>query len=704
MNNDLNKFFYPKSIAVIGASSKPGTLGYELLGNLIKFGYNGKLFPVNPKADAIHSIKSYKSLLEIKDEVDLVIIMLGKHLVLNAVDECKKKKVSAVIVITAGFKEVGDEGVTLEQDLIAKIRKYKMRLVGPNCMGIINTKSDVLMNGTFIKGTPVAGGIGFVSQSGALGASVLKIIEKYDIGFSQFLSIGNKADVSENDLIDYWKDNPDVNVITAYLESFSDSKQFLDVCKSVTKNKPVIAIKAAKTSAGMKAASSHTGALASADTVAETLFEQSGVIRVNTVDDMFNLAKAFDRAKLPLGKRVAVLTNAGGPAILTVDEAANCGLEIAELSKETQAKLREIVVPEASVQNPVDLLPPATAQVYGKATEIVLADKNVDAGILILGPPLMFDTVEITRYICDAANRNGKCAIVVVMSQDEIIAEVAKQMPVHPPLFNSAEKAAWAISEMYKYKQWKELPEGKVKKINVNTKGVRSIINKYKKGDCYLDFNDVYDILNHYKMPIIETRISKNVQQSIYDANKIGFPVVAKVFGRELVHKSDVGGVALNIQDEEDLINVESRIIAGLKEKEMDSKLEGFIIQPFAKIEEGVETILGAVKDSKAGHLLMFGLGGIFVEVFKDVKFKIAPLTDIDAKTIVHSIKSYEILKGVRGKKSVDLDFVEENIMKLSQLVTDFPEFIEIDLNPFVFSPSRSKSKILDARIRLVKK
>ncbi|MCX6157721.1 MAG: acetate--CoA ligase family protein [Ignavibacteriae bacterium] len=701
MSTDLSKFFYPKSIAVIGASSKPGTLGYELLGNLMNFGYNGKLFPVNPKADAIHSIKSYKSLLEIKDDVDLAVIMLGKHLVLTAIDECKKKKVKSVIVITAGFKEVGEEGVTLEKELIAKTKKYGMRMLGPNCMGIINTKKEVQMNGTFIKGTPVPGGIGFVSQSGALGAAVLRIIEKYDIGFSQFVSIGNKADVSENDVIDYWKDNDDVNVITVYLESFSDPKEFLRICKEVTKTKPVIAIKAAKTNAGMKAASSHTGALASADTVAETLFEQSGVIRVNTVEDMFNLGKAFDRARLPVGNRVAILTNAGGPAILTVDEADRCGLDVVNLSEKTKKKLREIVVAEASVNNPVDLLPSANADVYKKATELLLADENVDAAVLILGPPLMFDTVEITKYMCEAVNKSNKCAIVVVMSQDEIIAEVAKQMPVHPPIFNSAEKAAWAIGEMLKYKAWKESPDGKVKQFNVNTKGVRSIIKKYKTGNVYLDFDDVYDILNHYKMPIVETLIARNVQQSIYDANKIGFPVVAKVFGRELVHKSDVGGVALNIQDEDELINVESRIIANLKEKGIDDKLEGFILQPFAKIEDGVETILGAVKDANAGHLLMFGLGGIFVEVFKDVKFKIAPLTTADAKSIVRSIKSYEILKGVRGKKSVDIDFVEENILKLSKLVTDFPEFTEIDLNPFVFSPNRNKSKILDARIKL---
>lgn len=701
MNTDFNKFFYPKSIAVVGASSKEGTLGYELLGNLLKFGYKGKLYPINPKADTIHDLKCYKSLSDIEDAVDLAVIMLGKNLVLQSIDECKDKNIDSVIVITAGFKEVGEEGVTLEQDLMSKVKKYGMRLVGPNCMGIINTKSDVLMNGTFIKGTPVAGGIGFVSQSGALGAAVLKIIEKFDIGFSQFLSIGNKADVSENDLIEYWKTNKDVGVITAYLESFSDSKEFLNICRDVTKHKPVIAIKAARTSAGMKAASSHTGALASADTIAQTLFEQSGVIRVDSVEDMFNLAKAFDRAKLPAGNRVGILTNAGGPAILTVDEADKCVLDVVNLSENTKSKLREIVLPEASVNNPVDLLPPANAQVYGKAAEIMLADENVDAGILILGPPLMYDTVEITKNLCEAANKSGKCAIVVVMSQDEIIADVAKVAPERPPVFNSAEKAAWAIGEMLKYKKHKETQDGVVKKFNVNSKGVKSIIKKYKTGNVYLDFNDVYDILNHYEMPIVETKISRNVQHSIYDANQIGFPVVAKVFGRELVHKSDVGGVVLNIQDEEELINVESRIIAGLKEKGIDSKLEGFILQPFTKIEDGVETILGAFEDKQAGHLLMFGLGGIFVEVFKDVKFRVAPLTDFDAQSMIKSIKSYEILKGIRGKKSVDIDFIEENLLKLSQLVTDFPEFSEIDLNPFVFSPNRNKSKILDARIKL---
>ncbi len=701
MSTDLKNFFYPETIAVVGASSKEGTLGYELLGNLLKFGYKGKLYPINPKAESIHGLKCYKSLTEIEGSVDLAVIMLGKNLVLGAIEECREKKVDSVIVITAGFKETGEEGVTLEKELMDRIKKYGMKLVGPNCMGIINTKADVLMNGTFIKGTPVAGGIGFVSQSGALGAAVLKIIEKFDIGFSQFLSIGNKADISENEVIDYWKTNKDVSVITAYLESFSEPREFLKICSEVSKHKPVIAIKAAKTSAGMRAASSHTGALASADTVAQTLFEQSGVIRVDTVEDMFNLAKAFDRSMLPSGNRVGILTNAGGPAILTVDEADKCGLDVVELSENTRSKLREIVLPEASVNNPVDLLPPATAVIYGKATEILMADKNVDAGILILGPPLMFDTVEITKHICEAANKSGKCCIVVVMSQDEIIAEAAKQLPVHPPIFNSTEKAAWAIGEMLKFRKRKEQEKAVTKKYNVNAKGVKTILKKYKTGNVYLDFDDVYEILRHYGLPIVESRIARDAQQSIFDATELGFPVAAKVFGRELVHKSDVGGVALNLQDEEELINAESRIIAGLKEKGIDDKLEGFILQPFTKIEDGVETILGAFKDKQAGHLLMFGLGGIFVEVFKDVKFGIAPLGAEDARRMMESIKSYELLKGVRGKKAIDAEFIVESMLRLSQLVSDFPEFTEIDLNPFVFSPVSSKSRILDARIKL---
>ena len=576
-----------------------------------------------------------------------------------------------------------------------------MRMVGPNCMGIINTKHGVMMNGTFVLGEPNPGGIGFISQSGALGAAVLKILKNKDVGIAQFLSIGNKADVDENHILEYWRDNPDVRVITLYLESFGDARKFMNIAKTVTKQKPVIAIKAARTAAGMKAASSHTGALASADTIVDAIFEQSGVIRVTTVDELFDLAKSFDRTILPSGNRVGILTNAGGPAILTVDEAQISGLQVPELSSSTQKKLRKLLVPEAAFLNPVDVLPAATAEIYGKATEIMLADKNIDAGIIILGPPLMYDTLEIGKAICSAALKSGKCATVVLMSQDEIIPKLADAVPNHPPIFNNCEAAAKAIGKMYKYKLYKEKSEGKYISFTSNKRLAKEILNKYKSKETYIDFDDVVKILNAYKLPIIESYFAKNVQESVDIADKIRYPVVIKVTGKKLIHKSDVGGVVVDIKNIEELIQAENVIISNLKEKGIDKQLEGFTIQPF--IKGGIETILGVIKDAKAGHLIAFGLGGTMVEVMNDVKFKLAPLNDNDAVELIKSTLVYKILKGIRGNPSVDIEFVKENILRLSQLVQDFPEIIELDLNPFVFSHLKEKCKILDARIKVKK-
>lgn len=699
MTNNFDGFFYPKSIAIVGASSKEKTLGWELMKNLLNFGYNGKIYPVNPKADFIHNVKVFPSLTSIEDNVDLAIIMVAKQFVFSAIEDCEKKKIKNIIVITAGFKEVGEEGKEMEKQLMEKIKKNKMRLVGPNCMGIINTKPGVMMNGTFVQGEPNPGGIGFISQSGALGAAVLKILKQKDVGFAQFLSIGNKADVDENDIMEYWKDNEDVKVITLYLESFGDARKFMETAKSVTKKKPVIAIKAARTAAGMKAASSHTGALASADTVVDAIFEQSGVIRVTTVDELFDLAKSFDRTILPKGNRVGILTNAGGPAILTVDEANNSGLQVPELSKTTQDKLHEILVPEAAFTNPVDVLPPATAEVYGKATEIMLDDDNIDAGIVILGPPLMHDTLEIGIAICNASMKSGKCVTVVLMSQDDIIPKLADEIKNHPPIFNSCEAAAKVIGQMYKYKISRGKPEGKYLDFVSSKKDVEKIFKKYDKSETYLDFDDVVKILKAYGLPIVESFLAKNVQESVDIADKIGYPVVIKVSGKKLIHKSDVGGVVVDIKNLEELIQAENKVIAGLKEKGIDDQLEGFTLQPFVK--GGTETILGVIKDSGAGHLVAFGMGGIMVEVMKDVKFKLLPVNDVETEELIKSTGVYKILKGVRGNPPVDLEFIKDNILKLSQLISDYPQIVELDLNPFVFSYQTDRCKILDARIKV---
>ncbi|KXK49847.1 MAG: acetyl-CoA synthetase [Chlorobi bacterium OLB5] len=700
MLSPLERAFYPGSIAVIGASSKPGSLSYQLIHNLVLYGYKGSIYPVNPKAASVYSIPAYPSITTIKNNVDLAVLMVPKEMVLDTVDECNKKNIQSIVVITAGFKETGEEGAEREAALLKKIRKYKMRLIGPNCMGIINTHPEVKMNCTFVQGTPLGGGIGFISQSGALGAAVLRTVQQNDIGLAQFISIGNKADVSGNTVLEYWWHNDDIKVITLYLESFGNPRHFMELTREITKTKPIIAIKSARTKAGMKAASSHTGALASSDAVVDAFIEQSGVIRVNTTDEMFDIAKAFDMANLPEGNRIGILTNAGGPAILAVDECANWGLSVPELTAKTKNKLKKITPPEGSLHNPVDVLPPANADVYSSAAKIMLEDENIDSLIVIVGPPLMLDTLEIAKSICRAVKDTKKTVMLVMMSQDDVIPRLKEVMPVHPPVYRFPEYAARAISRMYNYKKWKERPEGIYREFDADRKTVRKIIQKYsaKKG-TYLNSEDVSTVLKAYGLPIINSVFTHNTFDLIQISDKIKYPVVLKAVGKKLVHKSDMGGVEVDIHNTDELIRAAEKITEKLKFHKAEHLLEKFMIQPY--VQGGVETILGITSDNKAGHLVMFGLGGIFVEVFKDVNFKLVPVNDVEAASMIRSIKSYEMLKGVRGKKAVNLDYIAEAILRLSQLSRDFPEFMEIDLNPFVFFDEKEKCSILDARIRV---
>lgn len=700
MLSPLERAFYPGSIAVIGASSKPGSLSYQLIHNLVLYGYKGSIYPVNPKAASVYSIPAYPSITTIKNNIDLAVLMVPKEMVLDTVDECHKKNIQSIVVITAGFKETGEEGAEREAALLKKIRKYKMRLIGPNCMGIINTHPEVKMNCTFVQGTPLGGGIGFISQSGALGAAVLRTVQQNDIGLAQFISIGNKADVSGNTVLEYWWHNDDIKVITLYLESFGNPRHFMELTREITKTKPIIAIKSARTKAGMKAASSHTGALASSDAVVDAFIEQSGVIRVNTTDEMFDIAKAFDMANLPEGNRIGILTNAGGPAILAVDECANWGLSVPELTAKTKNKLKKITPPEGSLHNPVDVLPPANADVYSSAAKIMLEDENIDSLIVIVGPPLMLDTLEIAKSICRAVKDTKKTVMLVMMSQDDVIPRLKEVMPVHPPVYRFPEYAARAISRMYNYKKWKERPEGIYREFDADRKTVRKIIQKYsaKKG-TYLNSEDVSTVLKAYGLPIINSVFTHNTFDLIQISDKIKYPVVLKAVGKKLVHKSDMGGVEVDIHNTDELIRAAEKITEKLKFHKAEHLLEKFMIQPY--VQGGVETILGITSDNKAGHLVMFGLGGIFVEVFKDVNFKLVPVNDVEAASMIRSIKSYEMLKGVRGKKAVNLDYIAEAILRLSQLSRDFPEFMEIDLNPFVFFDEKEKCSILDARIRV---
>lgn len=700
MTSVLDKAFYPASIAVIGASVKKTSLSYQLISNLISFGYTGSIYPVNPNASAVHSIPAYKSVINIKEKIDLAVIMLPKDLVFNAIDECGSKKISAVMVITAGFKETGKEGAQREIELVKRIRKHNIRLVGPNCMGLINTHPEIKMNCTFVQGTPIPGGIGFISQSGALGAAVLRTVQQNDIGLSQFVSVGNIADISSNTILEYWWHNNDIKVITLYLESFGSPRQFMALTREITKTKPIIAIKSARTSAGIKAASSHTGALASSDVVVDAFLEQGGVIRVNTTEEMFDIARAFDKANLPKDNRVAILTNAGGPAILAVDECENQGLTVPELSSKTRLKLKKIVAPDGALRNPVDILPSANADVYAKSAKIIIEDENIDSLIVVVGPPLMFDTLEIANSICRAVKDSSKTVMLVLMSQDDIIPKLKIVSPNHPPLYRFPENAARAISKMVMYKKWKEKPTGKYIHFNTDQNKVKYILKKYKKKTgIYMNSDDVSGVLNAYGLPIINSVYAKDTFDLIQISDKIKYPVVLKAVGNKLIHKSDFGGVEVDIHNSDELIKAADRITGKLKAQQAEHLLESFMIQPY--IKGGVETILGITNDSKAGSMIMFGLGGIFVEIFNDVNFKLTPISSTEAREMVCSIKSIQLLRGARGKKPVDMEYIIESLLRLSQLSNDFPEFKEIDLNPFVFFNKKEKCRILDARIRI---
>lgn len=700
INNPIHKIFYPESIAIVGASNNPESLSWKLLDNIISYGFRGRLFPVNPKSPSVHSIKSYKSLTEIPDEIDHAILMVPKDFVLDTIDDCHKKKINAVTVITAGFKETGGEGAELEKKLIEKINKYKIRLVGPNCMGVINTNPEIRMNGTFVLGTPERGGIGFVSQSGALGAAVLKTLQQNDTGLAQFISIGNKADISGNSIIEYWASNPEIKVITVYLESFANPRMFMELNRQVTKIKPVVVIKSARTAAGMKAASSHTGALAGSDTVVDAFLEQSGVIRVNRIDELFDIAKAFDKAAIPAGNRVGILTNAGGPAILAVDECAKAGLLVPELSEETKLKLREIAPKEASVGNPVDILPPASGELYAKAMDIMFEDHNIDTLIVILGPPLVTNTIDLAKSICVAMKNTTKTGMVVLMSQDDIITKLRQEEEDHPPLYPFPENAVRAVEKMLYYNRWKLAEAGKYVEFDVKKNTVKKILSKYKdKENTYLNFDDVEAVLEAYGLPLIKSVNAYSTRETIEAAKSVGYPVVLKAMGSKLVHKSDIGGVITNIHNKGELLRACGQIFENLKQRGAIKQFEYFLVQHFAA--GGVETIMGISKDKSAGHLIMFGLGGIFVEVFKDVKFRLLPINDKEASDMVKGIRSYKMLTGVRGKKAVNIPYIEENLLRLSQLANDFPQFTEIDLNPFIFTPDKEECFILDARMKV---
>ena len=690
MTSKLNYFFYPSSICIAGASTKEKSIGYELLKSISSYGYKGVIFPVNPKAESVLGYKCYKSIEEITDKIDLGIIVVPKQFAEATIDELLNKNVKSIILITAGFKETGKEGEEVEKRIVDKIRKAGARLVGPNCMGLINTLDSTKLNATFIAEKPDTGSTGFLSQSGALGAAVLNSMRETGIKFAHFISVGNKADINENDLLHFWQEDENIKTLTFYLESFVNGEDFIRPVIKGEITKPVMVLKAGKTSGGMRAASSHTGALSSKDKVVDAVLKQSGVIRVNDTKELFNTAKGFENFPIPKGNRIAVITNAGGPAILAVDSLEKENLVPAELSEKTKTELRKIVHPEGSVENPVDLLPGADAKTYKAVNEILINDNNVDAVISIFVEPVMVQPFEIVEAVSSV--KSDKPILQVYMPLPEFWDTYRKFSEKKLPVFRNPEDPAEVISNMLFYSSAME-------KIQNNKKDYLTYINtpaqtgyKFKAG--FLDQHEIIKLCNDYKIPLITNKLCN--AEELQNLNGSSYPLVLKGINKEVVHKSELNAVKLNIKNKEELLASAKAITDNFKKYHFD--VQEFLIQPFIKTKH--EVLIGGFRDPSFGPVIMFGTGGKYVEVICDTAIRSAYLSEYDIDEMIDSTIIGKILKGIRGEEPCDINKLKQIIRSCAQMMLENKNIIEFDLNPLIVSEDNSIHAV-DVRVKV---
>ncbi len=703
----LRPFFQPRSVAVVGASRDPSSIGYRVVDALVMNRFQGPVYPVNPKATVVGSIPAYPSVGILPSPVDLAIVAVPRDAVLGVVDECAERGVRALVVITSGFAEIGAQGRDLQDRLVEKVRGYGMRLVGPNCMGLLNTDPQVRLNASFAQVFPPAGRVAMLSQSGALGLAILRGARHLHLGLSTFVSVGNKADVSGNDLLQYWEEDPGTDVILLYLESFGNPRRFARIARRVSRHKPIVAVKGGRTTAGHRAAGSHTAALAASDVGVEALFRQTGIIRAETLDDMFALAAALGSQPLPSGRRVAILTNAGGPAILCADSCESAGLTVGELSDDTAARLRTFLPPAASVRNPVDLIASAGPADYEQAIETVLPAAEVDALILVYIPVDMTGMQEIAdamqRGIRAARAKGGEGKPVLLCW----MAEEREHRPLElehetVPSYPSPERTAQVMGKIASYAEWRRQPIGMIPDFpDVDPARAREICRRglLEPGAGWLSHEDVRDVLESSGLPLPPGGVAKTSDEAASLAAKIGFPVAVKLASRRFVHKTEVGAVRLQLQDEGAVRDAFVHIRSRLAELKAIDAMDGVVVQPM--VTQGVEVMIGVTHDPLFGPLIAFGLGGIHVEILGDVRFRVTPLTERDAAEMIQEIKGHRLLEGYRGHPAADIPAIETMLLRISRLVEDVPEIAELDLNPIFALPPGQGCRIVDARIRV---
>ena len=696
----LDHIMKPRSIAVIGASTKAHTIGSDIMKRLQEYGFTGPIYPVNPKGGVIEGLQAYPTVLDVPGDIDLAIVVVNSKFVLQTIDQCHEKGIKGLVIITAGFKETGSEGLKAEQALLEKIRAYGMRCVGPNCLGVVNTHPSIRMDGCFAEALPERGDIGFVSQSGALGGGILNILKDLNLGFAQFISIGNQADINAETAMEYWENEEDVKQILLYMESIQNPANFRRLATRISKKKPILALKAGRSAAGASAASSHTGSLAGADMAADALLRQSGVIREFSLKNLFATAKMFSNCPLPKGDRVAIMTNSGGPGIMATDAVCEYGMQMAQLSDETKAKLRSFLPAAASVKNPVDMIASAPLEHYRQTLETLLADENVDMIMAIYLPFLGLKDIDVAKALMEIKAQNPEKPIVgVFMTNNEFFKQLA-DMDVNMPFFMYAEEAVDGMNRLNQQRLWVEKPIGEEVRFDVDQARARAIMAEaLAEGRDQLSTRESIDVLEAYGVRVCQAGFARTEDEAVAIADRIGYPIVMKMTSKTTSHKTDVGGVRVNIGSADALRAQYQDLVAKLEERGLLEGLEGVIIQEMVKGSR--EMVCGIATDPQYGPQLMFGLGGVFIEVMKDVTFRIAPITDVDAHEMVRSVKAYKLLQGARGTTPAQIDQIESTLLRLSQLVSDFTFIDELDINPLIISEKNGEAIAVDGRIKV---
>jgi acetate---CoA ligase (ADP-forming) len=697
----LKAFFEPQSVAVIGASTSPGKLGYTVVENLVEGGFVkvGQVYPINPKADEILGQKAYPTVNDVPGPIDLAVIVIPYPYVPDALRQCGEKKIPAAIIITAGFREAGMEGLERENELLEIAREYDIRLVGPNCLGVIDTFTP--LNASFSAGTPPSGPMAFMSQSGALGTAVLDWALAGRLGLSKFVSLGNKADVDETELLKAWAEDEHSRVIMIYVEGLPNGQNFIETAREISKIKPIVAVKSGVTQSGSRAVSSHTGSLAGSEQAYQAAFQQAGVLRADSMQSLFDIALALGYQPPLKGNRIAIVTNAGGPGILATDALEHSGMALARFQPETKQTLQKYLPDAASAANPVDVLGDALSDRYRQAMEVVEADPNVDGIMIVLTPQAMTEIEATAEAIADLADRSEKPILACFMGESRVSAGIKILEKRGVPNYSFPERAALSFRAMSDYQAIKATPQPEFEHYEADQEAVRATFERVRSEDrLTIGDTEAREIQKAYGLRLPKSELARNPDEAVKIAAEIGYPVVLKIASPDILHKTDVGGVRVGLRSATEVRDAYELMTYRAERYLPEARLWGCLVQEMAPAG-GLEILVGMNRDPQFGPLVTFGLGGIYVETLQDVTFRVAPFSRLEAQAMLSEIRAHSLLDGVRGQPAVDKDAIIDTLLRIGQLVQDFPEIVELDINPLIVYPEGQGAISIDMRLVL---